>query len=477
MNPFVGRKIELSRLDILQAFNRVCLTVVTGRRRVGKSRLIQEWSQDKRFLSFTGLPPTEDVTAQQQRDEFARQLAIQFNVSQRVYTDWGDVFHHLTAFLTDEPTVLLFDEISWMGGKDHLFVPKLKVWWDLTLQKYARLRLFFCGSVSTWIEKNIIKSTAFFGRITLNIEIDPLSLLESTAVLRATGLKASTYEMFTLMAVTGGVPWYLEQMVLSNTIDENIKRLCFTKKGLLVTEFNHIFHDLFNGNGSIFQKIAHLLADGMKNLGEIKEHCKVIKLLELEDLLEELITAGFVSKHYSWSIKTEKVNEQYLYRLSDNYLRFYLKYIEPNIAKINKNNYQELSLQKLSGWDTIMGLQVENLLLNNRAVLIKALGINFADIVADGPYVQRKSIEQDGCQIDYLVQTATKSLFVCEFKFKRSELGMGIITSMQEKIKRFNVPRGYGIVPVLFHLGGVTEAVDAKRYFYRIIDIADFLES
>ncbi len=477
MNPFIGRKKELSRLDILQAFNRVCLTVVTGRRRVGKSRLIQEWSKDKRFLSFTGLPPTEEVTAQQQRDEFARQLAEHFNVPQRVYTDWGDVFSHLTTFLTDEPTVLLFDEISWMGGKDHLFVPKLKVWWDLTLQKYARLRLFFCGSVSTWIEKNIIRSTAFFGRITLNITIKPLSLLESIAVLRAHGIKASIYEMFALMAVTGGVPWYLEQIVSSNTIDENIKRLCFTMQGLLVTEFNHIFHDLFNGNGSTFQKIAHLLADGMKSLDEISKYFTSIKQPELEDMLEELITAGFVSKHYSWSIKTEKVNEQFLYRLSDNYLRFYLKYIEPNLSKINTDNYQELPLQKLPNWDTIMGLQVENLLLNNRASLVKALGINPIDIVADNPYVQRKNAQQEGCQIDYLVQTATQSLYVCEFKFKRNELGMEIITSMEEKIKRFNVPRGYGIIPVLFHLGGVAEAVDAKRYFYRIIDIADFLES
>ncbi len=70
-----------------------------------------------------------------------------------------------------------------------------------------------------------------------------------------------------------------------------------------------------------------------------------------------------------------------------------------------------------------------------------------------------------------------KSLFVCEFKFQRRDLGLEIIESMQEKIKRFDVPHGFGIVPVLFHIGGVKTSVDQKHYFYRIRDIADFLDA
>jgi len=233
-----------------------------------------------------------------------------------------------------------------------------------------------------------------------------------------------------------------------------------------------------SGYGSTYKRIVSLLADGMKDSDEIKKALDLSDTDLLETFIHDLITAGFVSQHASWSIATEKLAEkQSLYRLSDNYLRFYVKYIEPNMSKINANRYQELSLQSLPGWDAIMGIQLENLLLNNRPLLSKSLGLHATDIIADNPYIQRAATGQRGCQIDYLIQTRTKTLFVCEFKFLRRELGMEIIRSMQEKIKHFSVPHGYGIVPVLFHLTGVTDAVQLDPYFYRIIDITDFLKT
>lgn len=69
------------------------------------------------------------------------------------FTDWMDAFSHLTKQLTNEPTVILLDEISWMGSKDTTFISKLKNWWDLELQRFPSLVVIFCGSVSTWIEK------------------------------------------------------------------------------------------------------------------------------------------------------------------------------------------------------------------------------------------------------------------------------------------------------------------------------------
>lgn len=75
-----------------------------------------------------------------------------------------------------------------------------------------------------------------------------------------------------------------------------------------------------------------------------------------------------------------------------------------------------------------------------------------------------------------MIQTTTKNLFVCEFKFRRRELGSEIIDEMQDKIARLKIPRGFAGVPVLFHLSGVSDAVDASSYFYRIVDMVDFLD-
>lgn len=476
MLPFIGRKNELQRLQDLWFFNRVCLAVIKGRRRVGKSRLINEFSQGKRFLSFTGQAPIDSMSAQDQRDVFAHQLAEILGQPQMQFADWLDAFYYLSKQLIDEQTIIVFDEISWMGSKDHTFVPKLKIWWDQVLQKYPKLILIFCGSVSVWIEKNIINSTSFFGRITLIIELEPLSLPECANFLQVSSFKGSPYDIFKILAVTGGVPWYLEQISSHYMADENIRRLCFEKSGVLTQEFNKIFHDLFNGHGSVYKQIVHILADGMNDLAEIREKLAYSQDGSLSDFMQALIAAGFVSQHYSWSLKTERIGRHSLYRLRDNYLRFYIKYIEPNMAKIDNKAYQELSLQNLPSWESMMGLQVENLLLNNRSLLLKSLGIASDNVVADNPYVQRATTRLKGCQIDYLIQTHTKNLFVCEFKFKRRELGTEIIEEVKEKIARFSVPRGFGVVPVLFHLGGVSDAVHEKRYFYRTIDIIDFIE-
>lgn len=475
MNPFIGRNNELAELQQLSTSGRASLVVIKGRRRIGKSRLVMESATNKRFLSFTGLAPIESVNAEDQIKTFAQQLTQQLQLPNMTFSDWSDAFAYLSHHLTPEPTVILFDEISWMGAKDPTFVPKLKAWWDLILQHFPRIMLVFCGSISTWIEDNIINSTAFFGRISLQIDLAPLSLPECNLFLRTAGFKGSPYEIIKLLAVLGGVPWYLEQVLSNNMADATLKRLCFERNGLLTTEFERIFHDLFHQRSNIYKQIIHTLSDGMKTLADIRTLIGYPNSGTFSHLIQDLITSGFVTQHYQWSLKTEQLSKQSIFRLSDCYTRFYMNYIEPNLLKIGQGTYENLEINQLPGWEAMMGYQVESLLLQNRSLLIKSLNINPADIVADNPYIQRSTTRQKGCQIDYLIQTHTKNLFVCEFKFKRRELGVEIIESMQEKIKRFTAPRGFAVIPVLFHLGGVTDSVHTQRYFYRIIDIADLM--
>lgn len=128
-----------------------------------------------------------------------------------------------------------------MGSKDPSFIPKLKVWWD---KQTMHMLLVFCGSVSTWIEENILKSTAFFGRINLTMNLEPLPIPNSIQLLKALGMQLSAYDTYKLLSIVGGIPWYLEQFHPHMTADDNIKQLAFEKNGLLVTEFDRIFNDL-----------------------------------------------------------------------------------------------------------------------------------------------------------------------------------------------------------------------------------------
>ncbi len=274
------------------------------------------------------------------------------------------------------------------------------------------------------------------------------------------GFKGSSYEVYKLLAVMGGVPWYLQHIHPQQMADENIERLCFTPGGLLTNEFEKIFHDLFNTRGSLHQKIINVLADGMKTVKEIRDSSGLSDSGTVSAGIQDLVISSFITKHNQWSLKSRKPAKQALYRLRDCFLRFYVKYIEKGI-KPSEGSY---------------GFQVESLLLQNRKLLCKAIGILSEDIVADNPYVQKPTKSRKGCQIDYLIQTVTNNLFLCEFKFHNRELGCEIIEEMGKKAKSLTVPRGYATVPVLFHISGVSPTLEESRYFYRIIDIRSFLD-
>lgn len=160
-SSFIGRESELRALHDLLDKKVSSLVVIRGRRRIGKSRLVREFALGKKCLVFSGVAPNKNTTAQSQRDEFMHQLSAQTDLPEIMVDDWGKIFTLLSKELPKEPIILLFDEISWMGSKDPDFLGKLKNAWDLQWMHHPKLILILCGSISAWIEKNILSSTAF----------------------------------------------------------------------------------------------------------------------------------------------------------------------------------------------------------------------------------------------------------------------------------------------------------------------------
>lgn len=472
MDFFIGRQEELRRLNRLKRLKKASLVVIKGRRRIGKSTLVKEFAKGKKFITLSGNPPTPGLTDQKQRDEFADQLTTQLGLPRVTFLTWSDAFRFLSSQIKKEETVVLFDEISWMGELDPDFLGSLKTWWDQHAVLKNQLVLILCGSISTWIEENILCSTGFVGRITLVIHLQPLSLPESVHFLRVKGFKGSAYEILKLLSVTGGIPWYLDLIDPKEGVDENIFELCFQPTSQLIHEFQTIFHDLFDNKGESYRKILYLLVDGMKTQQEIRELLAFKEGGTISTYLRDLVAAGFISEHYQWSLKKATLGKQMLYRLSDCFIRFHLKYVEPHRNLILRG----LNKKKLPGWDAIMGFQLESLLLNNREFLFKALAIDPEAVVCDNPFLQRVTTRKKGCQIDYLIQTKLNSVIICEFKFRRNELSSSVIKEMQEKCDALSVPRGFGKAPVLFHIGGVSPKVEESSFFYRVVDLRELLE-
>lgn len=474
--PFIGRKEELRDLKLLLNKKTASLVVVQGRRRIGKSRLVQEFGRQYPFYQFTGFPPNEATTAQSQRDEFARQLNITTGLPELKVDDWSKLFFLLAKEVAENRKIILFDEISWMGSKDPDFLGKLKNAWDLYFKQNPELILILCGSVSAWIEKNILSHTGFLGRISLTLTLHELPLQDCNLFFTSASKNyISCYEKFKILAVTGGIPRYLEEVQLTLTAEENIKRLCFSPKGILFREFNDIFSDLFSKRGIFYKKIVELLVEAPVECNDIFRKLNLLKSGHLSEHLNDLLRSGFISRDYTWHLKTSVESRLSHYRLSDNYLRFYLKYIEKNKPKIERGHFNDRSPISLPGLETILGLQFENIVLNNRKLLWQMIHLSPEEIISDNPFFQRKTENMPGCQIDYLIQTRFNTLYVCEIKFSKHPIDTGIIHEIQRKISTLKRPKGFSCRPVLIHVNGVQEEVIESGYFAQIIDFCDFL--
>jgi len=473
MSRFIGRQAELKLLEGLLLKKTASLVVVYGRRRIGKSRLVAEFASKYTFVSFSGIFPEKDTTNQDQLNEFSRRFKDQFGKDTGLLTDWGDAFQKLALQTRTGRTVILLDEITWMGGQDPNFLGKLKNAWDMEFKKNDQLMLVLCGSVSLWIEKKILANRGFYGRISLKLRLKELPFSDCEHFWDGFGGKISNYEKFKILSVTGGIPKYLEEIRVDQSADENIRRLCFSRHGQLYNDYEYIFLSLLERDSPYYQDIIKILSQNSLERNDIVEKINLADTGFLSNYLEELTISGFLSRDFTWHLKTEKLSKLSKYRLSDNYLRFYIKYIQPNVPRIEKDRFERHSITALPGWSSIMGFQIENLVLNNMNQINSLIGIYPDEILNEGPFFQRKTARQKGCQIDYLIQAKFGVLYLCEIKFTLKGIRTNVIKEVQEKIDRLSLPKNFSIKPVLIHVGDVYDEVLDSNYFSKIIDIAE----
>ena len=475
MSRFIGRQQELKRLLDATRKRTASFIVLKGRRRIGKSRLIEEFGKNfQHHYVFTGLPPDKATTAANQLGEFSRQVARQFRTPPAQYQDWSDALWAVAERVQSGKVLLLLDEISWMGSEDAAFLGKIKDVWDQRLQKNAQLILIVCGSASAWIEKNLLSSTGFVGRISYTLTLEELPLCDSDKFWPA---NVSAYEKFKLLALTGGVSKYLGEIDPKLPAEENIRRLCFTRGGFLVDEFERISADIFLRGSDDYRRIVDVLSSGSKEVSEIQQALHRTAAGRIPEYSWELELAGVIARDYAWSLISGDDAKLSRYRLKGNYLRFYLKYIKKNIGKIARDNNTFKSLTSLPEWHAMMGLQFENLVLNSRRQIQQLLNLNADEIVNDNPFYQRKTLRQPGCQVDYLIQMKFGTLYVCEIKFSKNEITNAVISEVQAKIAALALPKGTSCRPVLIHVNGVSTELLDSDYFAAMIDMTSMLKA
>ena len=471
---FLGRERELQSLKELLEKPIASLVACRGRRRIGKSTLFKEFARREglQVVMIEGLGPRKGQTdADQLRNFGERVLAQTRGRTRRLPSTWMEAFQMLGERLPPKArTLVLLDEISWMGRHNPDFPGLLKNGWDDYLKMHDNLILAVCGSVSAWIRKNLLDSVTFGGRFSRDIVLRELPIHLCARFWGDKCKDLSTRDLLDVLSVTGGVPRYLEEINPSLSGTENDRKMCFEPDGPLFKDFSALFSEVFGDRAKGKGDILRALTGSALTLSEIAAALGVDRGGSLGDSLDELAEAGFVAKDVVLNPKTWKPSRLVRYRLCDNYARFYLKYIEPNIDEIKAGKFEFEQIPELKNWQTIMGLSFENLILNHVLDFKSALHLDGVRIRAAAPFRKQG---KNGVQIDMLIQT-DDSMYVVEVK-RRRQIGVDVVDEVEKKVRRIRKPRGVSVRKGLIVEGELSPAVRRGGYFDAIVDMDRFI--
>lgn len=470
---FLGREKELESLRLLLDKPVASLIACRGRRRIGKSTLFREFARREKlgFISIEGLGPRKGQTNADQLRNFGERLAEQSHGKTIIPQSWPEAFRLLSDRIPKRGRQLvLLDEISWMGKHEPDFAGYLKNGWDDDLKHHDNLLLAVCGSVSSWVRNNLLDSATFGGRFSRDIVLKELPLKQCAGFWRDKREDLSSRELLDVLSVTGGVPRYLEEINPSLSAAENIRLMCFTPDGPLFKDFSAMFGEVFGDTVKVKGDILRVLADGPLGPSEIAKALGIGRGGSICASLDELCEAGFIAKDSVLNPRTWKLSKLTRYRLCDNYARFYLKYIEPHISDIKSGRYEFESLSELPGWQTIMGFQFENLVLNRVMDFKDKLHLGGATIRSAAPF---RTGGSKGVQIDLLIQT-DEVMYVVEIK-RRRKIAASITDEVREKLRKIRRPKRISVRKGIIYDGELAPAIKRDGYFDAIIDISSVL--
>ena len=360
-----------------------------------------------------------------------------------------------------------------MGAYDPDFPGYLKNAWDKLLHRHDRLVVVVCGSVSAWIKRNILDNTGFAGRFSRDYVLRELPLSICPAFWGAGAERVSSRELFDMRSVTGGIPRYLEEIDPAIPTGENIRRLFFTPQGKLFKEFDDMFSSVFGDAATTKKSILLALGDGPKSGAELSRCLGLANTGRFADHLRSLAEGGFIAADQGLNPETGSTARIDRYRLKDNYTRFYLRCVEPRKSEIAIGGYRFATVEQLPGWDTVMGLAFENLIVNNWTELLPLIGVENAIVESAAPFRRSSSKEGNGVQIDLLIQTP-RSAYAVEIKRKK-RIGIEVEREMEEKLRRFKIRKGTSVRPVLVYDGELDPRLSGSGFFAAVINAARLL--
>ncbi len=427
----IGRKAEIQLLQQAYDSKKPELIAVLGRRRVGKTFLIRSFFDGKVDFEMVGL---KNATREQQLRNFAYSLKEAQNAQNLgpIPIDWLEAFQQLREYLTslgksDQKKVVFIDELPWMAGPKSDFLTGFGYFWNSYASK-SNILVIICGSATAWMINKILNDRGgLHNRVTKRIHLFPFSLAETEAYFLERELVFDRYQILLLYMAMGGIPHYLDQVEGGKSAIQNIDDICFSPQGALRSEFGNLYSSLF-AHPEKYELVVNILSSTWKGMSR----SEVLSAMNVKDggglstILQELELSGFISAYVPFGKKKKDT----LYRLTDYYSLFYLKFIQ-DIPSNEAGRWDTLS--QTQSWKSWSGYAFENICLQHIDKIKQALGIAGVH-TRQYSFFSKGTEESDGVQIDLLIDRNDNAITLCEMKFYNDDVVLNKETG--DKLRR-----------------------------------------
>ena len=419
MSRIIGRKQEIEELQELYRSGKAEFVAVYGRRRVGKTYLIDETLGDHITFRHAGLSPVDDNNKQNlmkdQLQHFYHSLLSHGMKKSHQPTSWLEAFYMLQVHLQNiddgSRQVVFIDELPWMDTPRSKFIMALEGFWNGWACHRHNLMLVVCGSANSWMLDNLVNNHGgLYGRVTYEIKLSPFTLKECEAYFKSLDIKLSRYDIVQSYMMLGGIPFYLNYFKRGLSLAQNIDHLFFAPNAKLRNEYDRLFASVFS-NPDDMKRIVKLLST--RHSGYTRQEILAKTGMDSSGaatkMLNALQTSNFILKYLPFG----KGKREEAYKLTDPFCLFYLRWVEGH-DHLNPDFWMlNMTSQPVISW---RGIAFEEVCLTHIPQIKAALGVSGVSS-EQSAWAVKGDDDTEGTQIDLLINRKDNVVNLCEMKF------------------------------------------------------------
>lgn len=469
MENFVGRHAEWKRLTAVGQTKEPAILVVYGRRRVGKTELLEQVFATRNILKFEGI---RGKSQEEQKTHVMWQLSeyVQDPLLAKLKMDtWVEVFKLICDCVPEGKWTIYFEEVQWLADYKDAFISELKFAWDNYFRYREGWLVILCGSAPSFIVNHVILSKSLYNRSQHELHLKEFGLDETKQFLTP----RSHREVMDAYLTVGGIPEYLRWCKNSSSVFTSICKNAFTPDSFFSREYERIFVSSLAENKHYKTIIQFLANVRFATREEIFNYLKISSTGTLSNLLKDIELCGFIEKYTPYNLNEESHLSRYC--IADHYLQFYYKFIKPIDSEIERSSFQKdpISAIKMDSYQKWLGFAFERFCRHRHQLIAKILGFHGIHYLAGAFYNKKTQKNDPGFQFDLIFDRDDRVITLCEMKYAQTKIGIGVIEEFERKLELFPNQKKKTLQKVLITTEGANDSLITRHYFDRVITLDD----